>query len=95
MTAKTGVSTTIKNIEVTVDQTRLDSNTDYGPQILFTDLFTKIYTQTECAVVCTMVDPTSEATVNYSPNIVLSNTDDVINNGIGFITINHDPTTLF
>lgn len=42
-----------------------------------------------------MVDPNSLTTVDYSPNIILSNTADVVNNGIGFLTINHDPTTLF
>ena len=42
-----------------------------------------------------MVDPTSGVAVDHSPNIVLSNTNDVMNNGVGFLTINHDPTTLF
>ena len=42
-----------------------------------------------------MVDPSSGAAVDYTPNIIISNTDDVVNNGVGFLTINHDPTTLF
>ena len=40
----------VKTIEVTVDQTKLDSDTDYGPLVLFTDVFTQLDPQIECPV---------------------------------------------
>ena len=98
LVAKTSVASTIKSIDLTVDQTRLDSSADYVSSLLFSDLFDKKYPYNRCKTTCKMVDASGNDIVDTaitSKIAVSSNQEDIANNNVGMLVINHNPPKIY